>query len=66
MKAVGTAQLIQTNLHVEDKVESAEGTEARYKLQRMTKPAAASDPMSMNLALIGKERSLFRHAQFSH
>jgi hypothetical protein len=28
----------------------------------MTKPAAASDPMSMNLALIAKENSLFRHA----
>jgi hypothetical protein len=28
----------------------------------MTKPAAASYPMSMNLALIAKENSLFRHA----
>ena len=62
MKVVGTVQLIQTNLHGEDKVESAEKTAARYKLQRMTKPAAASYPMSMNLALIAKENSLFRHA----
>ena len=62
MKVVGTAQLIQTNLLDEDKVESAEETVARYKLQGTTKPAAAFYPMSTNLALIGKEISLFRHA----
>jgi len=62
MKFSETAQLTQTNLLGEDKVESAEKTVARYKLQGTTKPAAAFYPMSMNLALIAKENSLFRHA----
>ncbi|NBY67833.1 MAG: hypothetical protein EBQ58_03110 [Betaproteobacteria bacterium] len=62
MKVAETAQLIQTNLHGEDRVESVEWKVAKYKLQRTTKPAATSYPMSMNLALIAKGNSLFRHA----